>query len=282
MSFGKNGPHVKRLNSGAKIITYNLDKIKLHTYVSPEKSFGDATHIIESPNFLSVIDAQYTIPYSKEFRKYADSLNKPIAGVIISHSHPDHYFGLTSSFNDVPSYALEEVIEDIKTKGPKMIKEGKKMMGDLVPDKVTVPTDILYPGEIIVDGIKYRYSKYDNAEADTQVIIELPNLGVVITQDFIYNGYHPWLGQHTKGWIDLLDVIKEKYKGDYIVLAGHGNPASPKVYDAMKKYLIDANNIIEMSGGDKNLIAKELIEKYPKYRGRHTIPMYLGYMFPDK
>ena len=282
MSFGKSGPYGKRFESGAKLVTYNLGKGRIHTYVAPEKSFGNATHIIESKNYLVLVDTQYSVPYSKEFRKYANSLGKPIAGVIISHGHPDHYFGLTSAFADVPSYALSEVIRDIEKNGPQMVKEGKKTMGDLVPNKVTIPNNILHPGKVTIDGIEYIYTKYNNAEADTQVIIEIPKLRVVIIQDAVYNGYHPWLGQHTKGWIDLLNVIKEKYKRDGIVLVGHGMPASPKIYSVMKQYLVDAEDIFSKYGTDKKAIEKALIEKYPKYKGRHIIPMFLGYMFSSQ
>ncbi len=280
MSFGKSGPHGKRFDSGAKLITYNLNKARIHTYVAPEKSFGNATHIIESGKYLVIIDSQYSVPYSKEFRKYANSLNKPIAGVIISHAHPDHYFGLTSAFSDVPSYSLSEVIRDIKKNGPQMILESKKKMGDLIPNKITIPNNILHPGKVTIDGITYIYTKYDNAEADTQVVIEIPKLRLVIIQDAVYNGYHPWLGPNTKGWIKLLDTIKERYKKDGIVLVGHGMHASTKIYDVMKQYLRDSEAIINKHKGDKKAIEKALIEKYPKYKGRHIIPMFLEYMFP--
>ena len=274
MSFGKSGPATTRLQSGAKIVTYNLNTAKLHTYVAPEKSFGNATHIIESKNFLVLIDTQYLIPYSKEFKKYAESLGKTIAGIIISHDHPDHFFGL-SQFGNIKSYALKEVIEEIKKKGPGMIEESKKKLGDLIPNKVTVPNTVLHPGTTVIDNVKYRYTKYNDAEAETQVVIELPELHVVIVQDLVYNRYHPWLGKNIDNWIKTIDSIKEKNR---IVLGGHGMPASSGAYGRMKKYLVDADKIIKTSGGDKNKIFNSLTEKYPNYKGRKIIPMYLEYM----
>ena len=121
------------LPSGSKVVIHDKPGVKIHTYISPEKGFGNATHIIETPNYLSIIDTQYMIPYSKDFRKYANTLGKPIAGVIISHSHPDHYFGLTSAFSDVHSYALPETIKDIKEKCQTMIEKIKKKLRDLIP-----------------------------------------------------------------------------------------------------------------------------------------------------
>jgi glyoxylase-like metal-dependent hydrolase (beta-lactamase superfamily II) len=282
MSFGKSGPHVKQLDSGSKVIIYNLRTARIHTYVSPEDSFGDSTHIIESTNYLVIIDTQYLVKYSKDFRKYADSLNKTIAGVIITHSHPDHYFGLATAFSDVPSYALRSVINQIEKSGDMMILESRKELGDKVPDKFMVPTTILEEGEITVDGIKYNYTEYFDAEDKSQVVTELPDLKVVIVQDLVYNGYHPWLEKDINGWIKSLYDVSEKYKGDPIVLVGHGYPTSPKIYPVMKKYLSDANKIITHYKDDKDYkkkIEQALIERYPKYKGRQIIPMYLKY-FP--
>lgn len=281
MSIVKNGIDQVKLPTGAKVIIYNLGKVKIHTYISPEESLGTTTHIIETPNYLSIIDSQYMIPYSKEFREYANSLNKTIAGVVISHSHPDHYFGLTSSFSDVLSYALPQTIEDIKTKGPTMIKESKKELGSLVPDHVTVPTNVLHLGDVVVDGLTFSYKKYDRAEADTQVVLELPELQTVIVQDAISNRYHPWLGQYTDNWIQLLHRLKSDYKNDKTILVGHGNPSSSRAYDRMIKYLEDSKSIIAQSGGDKKIIEEKLIAAYPNYKGRHIIPMWLKYL-PSK
>jgi predicted enzyme related to lactoylglutathione lyase/glyoxylase-like metal-dependent hydrolase (beta-lactamase superfamily II) len=278
MDFGRSGPSVSRLKSGAKVVTFNLNKARLHTYVAPEKSFGNASHIIEGPNFITIVDSQYMVPYSKELRKYADSLEKPIIGVIVSHAHPDHYFGLASAFSDVPSYALKEVIRDIKTSGPQMIQEAKENLGDLVPDKITIPTNVLELGEVNVDGIRYRYSKIEKAESDVQVVIELPEINTVIVQDAVYNGYHPWLGGNIDNWTETLDKLKKTYKDDYIVLVGHGMPGDPDVYDEMKKYLQTSKNILKSSKGSSEKVQKELTQAYPKYKGSSIIPMYMKYI----
>ena len=281
MNFGRSGPHVARMDSGAKVITYNLNKARLHTYIAPEKYLGNATHVIESPNYLIVVDTQYAIPASQEFRNYINTLNKPIAGVIISHAHPDHYFGLSTAFNDVPSYAISEVIADIKNEGHQMIEQSKKEMGDLIPNEVNPPTNELELGEVNIDGIKYIYKKFDKAEADTQVVIELPEINTVIVQDAVYNGYHPWLGKYTDGWIDMLNKLKDEYKDDYIVLVGHGTPGSPEIYDEMKKYLLYSKKVLSESHKDKNIIINKLTSEYPNYKGKQIIPMYLSYLYSN-
>ncbi|MBI4650363.1 MBL fold metallo-hydrolase, partial [Candidatus Desantisbacteria bacterium] len=61
--------------------------------MSPLKGQLVCSHIIESENKLVIIDTLLLRPYAERLRKYADSLNKPIERVIITHFHPDHWLG---------------------------------------------------------------------------------------------------------------------------------------------------------------------------------------------
>lgn len=284
MSFGFEGPSVKDLPSGAKVVIYSLNKARIHSYVAPETSFGDATHIIETENYLVLIDAQYTIPNAKEFRSYADSLNKVIAGIVISHAHPDHYFGLSVAFQDIPSYALKEVRDKISASGEAMIKESKQSLGDLIPDKVMIPSQVLREGTVEIDGLKYVYTKYTNSEADNQVVIELPDIGVIIVQDMVYNRYHPWIEDpsNISNWIKNLERLKglerspgKKYK---IVLSGHGNPGSPSTYDSMIRYLTYTDQVFKKYKTSEE-VKDKLLSAYSYKSGAPIIDMYLKYIF---
>ena len=93
-----------------------------------------------------IFDAQFLVPYATEARAYVDSLNKPIDRIIITHSHPDHFYGMTAAFADIPGYALAKTKAVITNIGPKMLANNKKNMGDLVPDKVVAPTNEIEPG----------------------------------------------------------------------------------------------------------------------------------------
>lgn len=277
MSFGKSGPDVKILKSGSKIVTYSLGKVRIHTYISPESSFGDTTHIIESKNYLVLVDAQYLKEYAIEFREYADSLNKP-GSIVISHSHPDHYLGL-KYFSDIDRYALEEVKMDIEQKGEAMLKESRKMLGDKIADTLVTPNKILVPGTVVLDNVTYKYTKVQNAEADVQLVIELPELKVIIVQDLVYSGYHPWLSSiDLSGWITALENLKKlKYT---MVLVGHGNPTTPASYDSMIRYLTYAQAVVDRYIKNPEKFKKALVTQYPRERrkGANIIDMYLEYL----
>lgn len=67
--------------------------VTVHSYLAPEQVFASNTHILELPNSLVLIDAQFLLPNAMDFRADADSLGKPIDRSIITHAHPDHFLG---------------------------------------------------------------------------------------------------------------------------------------------------------------------------------------------
>ena len=61
------------------------NEVSIHTYTSPEAGRLVNTHIIELPTQLLVIDAHYTLTFAREVIRYAETLEKPITRVYISH-----------------------------------------------------------------------------------------------------------------------------------------------------------------------------------------------------
>ncbi|RLC02043.1 MAG: hypothetical protein DRI57_30455, partial [Deltaproteobacteria bacterium] len=163
--------------------------VRIHTYLSDALQ---ATHIIESANSLVLVDAQFMAPFAKEFRSYADSLGKPVERVIISHGHPDHFFGLGAAFDDMSDriYALEGVRQFIETVGPGMLENMRPRLGDAAPDKIVVPTRVIEPGAETIDGVRYEFERYEDGEASEQLVIRLPDLNILIVQDLAFNSLH--------------------------------------------------------------------------------------------
>lgn len=297
-------PHINRFSSGMVLIVYNFDPVKIHVLVSPDDSFANATYIIETPNYAVLVDTQYKDKYSKDFKKYGDGLNKP-GVIIITHAHPDHYLGL-DNFEDIDRYALKEVTEEIKKNGEFMLEEYKKTNKNDQHKKLVLPNKEIKEGETVIDGVKFVYKKYVNAESEVQLVIELPELDTIIVQDIMSYGYHPWLRTtDLTNWIDILTSLRNGRRFS-LVLPGHGFPAVHEAYDSMIRYLMYAQEVFKYYAGnsrddkedkvddkdDKNdnidpnklkdpkvqqKIKEALVKKYPvsRRKGAELIDMYL-------
>ena len=96
-----------------KVVSIKIDdKVTIHHY---ETSFPILvnSYIIELPNKLVIFDAQFILPAANELLIHARSLRKPIDRIILSHAHPDHFFGLEKFSNVAPIYALDETIREM-------------------------------------------------------------------------------------------------------------------------------------------------------------------------
>lgn len=258
------------------------NNVKVHTYLSNDVLH--ATNIIESKNKLVLFDAQFTRPYAKDFRAYADSLGKPIERVIISHAHPDHFFGLGIAFKDIQDkiYSLEKTKQDIKSQGPGMIKFWKdKFKEGAMPEKIIAPTQTIKLGLNVIDNVRYEFVRVLNAETDEQLVIKLPDLGIVLVQDLIFNDIHLYMGYNAlDGWITALEDLKS-LSGYDIVIAGHGYPAKPNIIEKNIKYLKDVKKILTSANKPEDF-KKQLIEKYPHYDEEMLIEISIAGLFKNK
>ncbi len=262
-----------------KIIVKSSGDIKIHTFISSyeDNNIANATHIIESKNILVIIDGQFLTPFAKEFRAYADSINKPIDRLYISHRHPDHWFGVCDAFDDVALYTLSETLNFIQEHGEESRKDHIPKLGaDLVPKKVVVPENIVMPGVEIIDGVTYVFDRIVDTEIDYLLTIKLPELKTYIVQDLIYSGTHLYLTKDMDHWIQ---VLSEMLVSDYdLFLAGHGLPADKNEVVENVKYLTAAKKAI--SQGKKNDTFKDfMLTRFPSRECPGIFDIYIPRLF---
>ncbi len=250
---------------------------KLHTYTSPEDGLLVNTHIIETKDKLVVIDTQLLRKFAKEAKGYVESLAKPIDRIIITHSHPDHWFGL-EYFEGVPTYSLKETKEEIEKMGAMFIDAEKKMFGDEITDKIILLKNEIKEGAETIDGVKFEFEKVGGAEAGVQLLIKLPELSAIIVQDIASNCVHLFTGEKAfDSWIKILSSLK-KFKGYDRVLVGHGEPADSSVYDKNIAYLECAKSAFKSAkNGDE--LKKKLLEKFPDWRVTTIIDISNVYLY---
>lgn len=240
--------------------------IAVHSYTAPDNAAQVTTQIIETPNELVIVDVQFLLPMAEEVAGYIKMIGKPVNRVLISHDHPDHWFGV-EHFRQYPVYALQETIDGIQKTGDFFIQmRNKKDPHNVFPDQKTIPENVLKTGKETIDGVTFIFDKITTpAESSSQLIVKIPEIETIIVQDFVYNKCHAYLGQNAiDGWIDVLNELEKEtaYKS---VLVGHGIPdSSGTAYKDMKTYLYDVKTFRTESDTPDQMIAS-LIRKYPDY-----------------
>jgi len=255
-------------------VTQNKD-VKVHTYMSPPAMFANTSHIIELKDELIVVDGQFFAPYALELKKFTDSIGKPVTRFYISHDHPDHYIGFGDAFPNVKVYALAETKASIEQTGQSILEQRQAQFGPMIATKLNKPSAIQQPGEETIGNVKFVFEKSLSNESTVSLVIKLPELGVYIAQDIVYNKIHLFIEGDTKGWGNALrKIMKEKsYK---TVLSGHGKEGGSELLKDNLTYLAFANETI-LNSKNKEEFKAAIIKKYPEYGGEQLIDIYLNY-----
>src|SRR5579863_198269 len=119
------------------------EHLTVHCVQSPIEGELVNAQVIETDNSLVLIDTLQLVPYANELREYITSLGKPLEKIIITHVHPDHWFG-AASFKDYPLYAFPEVIEKINYLAEYLLNFHRSLHGDqaaaLIPAEKVTPS----------------------------------------------------------------------------------------------------------------------------------------------
>lgn len=266
--------------SGLMLTVQEAGDLVVHSLTAPEQVFANSTHIIETENSLVVIDTQFLLPNALDFRSYADELGKPIDRVFITHEHPDHFLG-SEAFADVPIYALEEVAEAIAANGDAEVEEKQ---GDFGPEAIAstfVIPEAVGEGTVEIDGVDFELSRVTEAEAEVQLVVRVPEAGVIATGDIVYSGVHLILAGAPDTWTAALQDLAADSDAYPVVLPGHGVPSDPSVYDAAIAWLATAGELLGTVDNAADF-KQGLIDAYPELGMTAAIDFVIPFLFPEQ
>jgi len=246
----------------------------IHTYTAPDVSSRVTTHIIETADSLVLIDAQLFKPFGAEAAAYAASLGKPIDRIILSHDHPDHWYGAESF--DAPLVATATsagLIQEAVESGSAASQASS--FGDLAATEFRVPEVGVELGSETIAGINFEFSAIENAEAVENLVVLVPEAKTAILQDLMYNAVYFFPGLNRPNWIAALEDMRTSLKADgyEIILPGHGVPTTLGTLDTGIEFLqfLDEQFNTADSG---EAVAEAIVARYPSFDGAGLLPFY--------
>ncbi|RAJ93177.1 glyoxylase-like metal-dependent hydrolase (beta-lactamase superfamily II) [Larkinella arboricola] len=260
--------------------TIERDAFTIHCVQAPEDGELVNAQVIETPTKLLLVDTLQLKPHADELRTYIESLGKPLDRVIISHYHPDHWFG-AATFRDYPLYALPDVIDRINQMADFVLNYHRNIHGEkaaaLIPSEKVTPDQVLAEGEFVFDGLTLNLIKITDTEAPVNLVIELPDYGILLPQDLVYNGAYPYFGEKTAdgdycfdAWIAVLRGFQEKNYN--VIVPGHGDPTDASIFPTMITYLEFAKEQV-LAGLKGEELINRIKQQYPDYRLPLTLVM---------
>src|SRR5580704_13281730 len=172
------------------ILVRQFGPVKIHSYLSPADGFQVNTQMIEGPTAVVIFDGQLLLPYANEVASYVQTLGKPVDRIILSHAHTDHWSGLevlTERFPDARLFALDGIADQLRARGTARLDSLRRIYGDKLATKVTVPTETITEGSQQIDGVIYDFKRFVDGESDLQLAALLPQQKVLMAFDLVFS-----------------------------------------------------------------------------------------------
>lgn len=250
---------------------------KTHVFAASESAFLVNSFLLEGTDSVVAIDAQFLVSSATALRARLDAIGKPLAALILTHPHPDHYNGaatLLAGLGEVPVFATRATEVGMRATAEAKRAYWTPSYGEDYPQSFVYPNRILDNRETITIGdIVLAIDDIGAGEASNIVVIHAPETRELFASDLIYSACHPWLAEERSDlWLAQLDLVKARYGNAAILHAGHGVTKDLSLVDAQKAYICAFVSAVEaqLRGGvlrneSKTIVRKTMTEQFPGY-----------------
>jgi glyoxylase-like metal-dependent hydrolase (beta-lactamase superfamily II) len=187
-------------------------------------------YLVETATAVVAVDGTLGVSDGRALRAHADAIGKPLAGVIVTHSHPDHYGGVTALLNGdrLPVYAVAGVDAVIRRDDEAKERILRPMFGSEWAATRTFPNTPVAGGDRVTVGeATFRVVDAGPCESphDSRWMLDGDGPPQVFVGDLVYSYMHAYLADgFFEEWLSNLERAKRELPKDAVLLMGHGAP----------------------------------------------------------
>ncbi len=207
--------------------------------------------LVHGPAGVVVVDGQLTVSDAAKVRAAVTASGQNLAGVLITHPHPDHYAGAALIADGAPIFATPDVDAVIRRDDAEKAAIVGAMMGSEWPAQRRFPDQLVDAGDLReLAGLRLRVSESGPGESHADTLWWLDER-TVFAGDIAYNQMHAYLfDAHYDRWLTALAILEEQLADDVTLYLGHGAPAAKPVLGAQRRYIQAFLTAVREHAGD--------------------------------
>lgn len=245
-------------------------KLELQIITTRASSLHTNHALIKGEHKMILVDA----PFSRAdtHRLIGDILEtgKDLETIIITHDHPDHFFGLDlllDTFPNATAIAHPSVVNDILIDAPRGLDRWQEKIGRLAPRYTAIPK-AWDKDHVMLEGERIELLGPVPGDANRIVMVWVPQLKALMASDVLFNEVHLWVGEHFEehrgAWLKALDQIKDL--DPEVIVAGHKRPHLPddiESWNYTREYLLKFERHLAEATDSADL-AQRIERDYPE------------------
>jgi glyoxylase-like metal-dependent hydrolase (beta-lactamase superfamily II) len=204
-----------------------------------------------------LVDPPLTKTQAAEVGDWIAATGRTLRQIYITHGHGDHWFGaipLLQRFPDVSVLATEGTSKLMAAQNQPQFRAefwDRVFPGQLPTGEVDVC--VVDADGFELEGVRLLPTEVGHTDTDATTILHVPQIGLLVAGDAVYNGVHPYLTESggvtgIDEWLAALDIAEALRPAT--VIAGHKDPRlsdDPTQIQATRQYLTDARRLLESS-----------------------------------
>ena len=241
----------------------------------PKRFSPTASTLIYGNRDAVLTDPGLTATQARVLGDWVAGKGRHLTDVFITHGHGDHWFAagpLADRFG-ARIVATAGTIAQMRGNLAARLMLWDKLFQDIPPAAVTAVT---VPGNrFAVEGHDLVMVEVGNTDTTDTTVLHVPDLGLVVAGDVIYNGCHMYTGQAVAvdggfgPWREAIDKV-EALDPRHIV-AGHQDKRldddAKRTIEETRQYLDDAEGLLQSEKTAVDYFNAK-IERYPDHVGR--------------
>jgi glyoxylase-like metal-dependent hydrolase (beta-lactamase superfamily II) len=231
--------------------------------------YGDEDAVLTDPAF--------TTDQASALGDWVAEKNRNVTDIFITHGHGDHWFaaGLLAERFGARVIATPGTITQMQASVDLRPLLWDKAYPNIPPAPITAVT--VPDNRLTLEGHDLVMVEVGHSDTDDTSVLHVPDLGLVVAGDVIYNGAHLYLGESvTVGgldpWRDAIDKVEAL--GPRHIVCGHQNKRldddAKRTIAETRQYLDDADELLQTENTAVDFFNAK-IERYPNHLARTVL-----------
>lgn len=234
-----------------------------------------AVTLIKGERDAVLVDPPLTTEQAKAVGDWVEASGYRLTHIFATHGHGDHWFTagvLAERFGAQVVATAATIAQMHGNVAAREVLWDKLWPGQIPPSPVTATP----AGRITLEGHDLDVVEVGHADSDDCSVLHVPDVGLVVAGDVVYNGVHQYLGESADGdfsaWrkaIDAVAALEPRH-----IVASHQNKDldddATRLIAETRQYLDDAEATLARCDTPVEFLTA-MVERYPDRLGASTL-----------